>query len=227
MRWDPYILATEQNFSLFWDSHFNNSVRDVLFIVGQGFDNRAIRGTERFCNIRSAGRRDALLVNFGNDPSNPSKSTDLKNKNVERYKTIFSVPQLKELVILPMGGGNQASTSRSTSKIIDKNKELFLSYDDIVIDSGAMPRMVALTMMVKILNFLDQTYESGGKDINLHRLTAESVEADIGAIPSSLAEGISNVAGFSGELTSCIIVLSSSRELENVIHSLLLQLMLV
>lgn len=202
LRWDPYILATEQNFSLFWDSHFNNTVRDVLFIVGRGFDNRASLGSERICSIRGVGRRDALLVNFDNDPPNPSKCTDLTNSNVERYKKVFGESQLKELAILPMKGEHRASISRSTSNILNKNTELFLSYDDIIIDISAMPRMVALTIMVKILHLLDDTYENGGKDINLHILTAESIKADIGATPSSLAEGISNVVGFSGELPS-------------------------
>ena len=200
VRWDPYVLATEENFNNFWTSHFDRAKRDVLFIIGRGFDCRATLGSERICGIGGKGRRDALLVNFSDDSSSTSKRAEMVNENVERYKAIFREAEFNELCIQSMTSGHQTGTSRRVSKIVDKNKDIIVAYDDIIIDISAMPRIVAITLMVKILYFLDQTYLTHGKDINLHMLTAESVLADKIATPTSLSEGVSKVVGFSGEL---------------------------
>ena len=200
MRWDPYILTTEKNFDSFWGNHLSNPGRDILFIVGRGFDHRATLGSERIRRIGGDGRRDAMLVCFDNGLPDSLNRDELTRKNVERYKLIFQEFDFTELELRLATSGNQSQTSRNTSKIVSEHREKIVTYDDIIIDISAMPRMVAITLVVKILHLLDSTYSKGGRDINLHILTAESVQSDKGALPASLSDGVTSVVGFSGEL---------------------------
>ncbi|MFX8906970.1 hypothetical protein ABTM87_19255, partial [Acinetobacter baumannii] len=73
-------------------------------------------------------------------------------------------------------------------------------FDDVIVDISAMPRMVAMTAVSVLLFRFDKVAENGGKSINLHVTTAESVSADIGAARGSLRDGVTFVRGFSGHL---------------------------
>lgn len=202
MRWDPYVLVTEPKFDQFWSNHFDSRKRDVLFIVGRGFDIRATLGSKRICDVGGEGRRDAWFLNFDNGPLDSTKCDDLTDENVTRYRHIFQNTALQELSIRLSTSGNQMGTSRYTSGVIRRNKDELTTYDDIVIDISAMPRMVAMTVIVQILYLLDTAFKNGGKDTNLHIVTAESVSSDRGAKPASLSDTVTSVVGFSGQLNS-------------------------
>ena len=200
MRWDPYVLITRPEFDKFWESHLNERKRDVLFIVGKGFDTRAESCSKQICKIDAGGRRDAWLLNFVNGMPESNNNDELIASNYKCYRRIFGSKNIKELPIKLPGSGNRTSASRPTSKIINMHKEQFEKYDDIVIDVSAMPRMVAMTVIVKVLFLLDKTFKNGGKDVNLHILTSENVRSDRGVVSSSLSSTVTNVIGFSGRL---------------------------
>lgn len=202
MRWDPYVLVTDEEFNQFWERHLSSQKREVLFIVGRGFDIRATLASERICALAGDNRCDAWLLGFDNGLPDSDLRAKLTAENVQRYQRIFENGSLKELAIRLSTSGNQAGTSRNTSRVIHKHKDDLFKYDDVVIDISAMPRMVAMTVMVQVLYLLDEAFESGGKDTNLHVLTAESVSSDRGAKPASLSDTVVSVVGFSGELNS-------------------------
>ena len=204
MRWDPYVLIPEPEFDGFWAGHLGPCMRDVLFIVGRGFDIRATSGSDRICAVEGAGRRDAWLLCFDNGMPDSATRAELTAENVRRYVRIFQDGRLQEFPIRLSTSGNQASTSRNASSAIRERKDQFATYDDIVIDISAMPRMVAMTVVVQVLYSLDDMFEKGGKDINLHILTAESVRSDRGAKTASLSDTVTSVVGFSGELNSAV-----------------------
>ena len=47
MRWDPYILDQGNEFDMFWKDHLGQRRRNVLMIVGRGFDVRACDAAQR------------------------------------------------------------------------------------------------------------------------------------------------------------------------------------
>ncbi len=202
MRWDPYVLTTELEFERFWTDHLGRRKRDVLFVVGRGFDIRATLGSARICAIGGRGNRDAWLLSFDNGLPDSAKRAELTAANVARYQCIFRNGTMQDLPIRLSTSGNQAGTSRHTSGVLRGRKQELAAYDDIVIDISAMPRMVAMTVMVQVLYLLDAAFEAGGKDINLHIVTAESVSSDRGAKPASLSDTVTSVVGFSGELNN-------------------------
>ena len=73
-------------------------------------------------------------------------------------------------------------------------------FDDVIVDVSAMPRMVALTTVATLLHDLDEQAQQGGKNTNLHVVTAESVNID-SQIFGSLMDEMTTVVGFSGHLT--------------------------
>ena len=202
MRWDPYVLVTNDDFDDFWSDHLSQRERDVLFIVGRGFDIRATLGCERICGSADTGKRDAWLLCFDNGLPDSEKRSKLTAENVECYAHIFKNGNLTEVPVRLSTSGNQAGTSRHASRVIRDRKQELATYDDVIIDISAMPRMVAMTVTVQILYLLDEFYEMERRDVNLHVVTAESVRSDRGAKPASLSDTVTSVVGFSGELNS-------------------------
>ena len=76
------------------------------------------------------------------------------------------------------------------------------AYDDIVVDISAMPRMIALTAIAKLIHDLDELEGKTGRTINLHVSTAESVSADLKTQQGTLSDEVTSVVGFSGHLTA-------------------------
>lgn len=75
------------------------------------------------------------------------------------------------------------------------------SYQDVIIDISAMPRMVAMTTIAKMIYQLDDIARNDGPVVNLHVVTAESVASDRSVSGGTLNDVVSNVVGFSGRLT--------------------------
>jgi len=202
MRWDPYVLVADEEFDDFWCSHLAGRKRDLLVVVGRGFDIRTTLGSRRILNAGGDGRRDAWILNFDNGMIDSDRRSKLTSENVDRLKEIFTPERIFNLPIRLSTSGAHKGTSRDTQRAIKDNAKRLADYDEVIIDISAMPRMVAMTAMVQFLHVLDELYEKTGKDVNLHVVTAESVSSDRGAQPASLSDTVTSVVGFSGELNS-------------------------
>ena len=202
MRWDPYVLAPDKAFDEFWAMHLGSSERNVLFIVGCGFDIRATLSSDRICAVGGGGRRDAWMLRFDNGMPDSERRVELTTQNTVWYREIFASGHVEELEIRLSTSGKDSGTSRNASRAMLSKRDVLKAYDDIVLDISAMPRMVSMTIMVQILYLLDDLFTKGGKDINLHVVTAESVSSDRGAQPASLSDTVTSVVGFSGQLNS-------------------------
>src|SRR5665811_412903 len=51
MRWDPYVWAEDRDFDDFWHSHLATRDRNLLLILGRGFDPRALVALRRIANL--------------------------------------------------------------------------------------------------------------------------------------------------------------------------------
>ena len=197
MRWDPYILAQDNDFDVFWRDHLARRQRDVLMILGRGFDVRAGDAAKRIFLAGGAGRRDAWLLYFDNGLQDSPWQEKLTTANEQGYRRLFKNGNIRELKIGLGNVSRPTATSRNTVRTLS-DKAALQEYDDVILDVSAMPRMVALTAIAKLIALLDGIATATGKQINLHVTAAESVTSDRQAVSGSLSDVVTTVVGFSG-----------------------------
>lgn len=199
MRWDPYLLSPDNEFDDFWRDHLKGRERCVLIVMGRGFDFRALETTRR---IKAAGANPKIwLIAFDNGLVDSAVRSDLTVHNETGLIELVGTDAIHRVPIAIGGVSQDGTTSDNTRQAIADAGDLG-QFDDVVVDISAMPRMVALTTVAKLIYDLDVLFKSGGKDINLHVTTAESITADLRAARGSLSEDVTSVYGFSGHLTA-------------------------
>ncbi len=195
MRWDPYVLAGGTEFDQFWDAHLGSRGREVLFLFGRGFDPRALKAIQRLCDLGASPRIWLLAFDNGLEDS-PQRAELTRNNHASLLKLVTADHIVQLPVTIGMGQAN--ATSRSTRSAIAKQGQV-PSVDDVVVDISAMPRVVALSTIAKLIYDLDELAENGHRNVNLHVVAAESVRTDLKAT-GSLMDEVTNLVGFSGRL---------------------------
>ena len=199
MRWDPYVLARGDEFDAFWRAHLARRSRRLLLVIGMGFDSRTVEAAAR---LRALGAdADVWLLAFENGFDDSPTRTTLTASNRGRLEWLFGSDRIRAVPVRIGGAAGGMATSRNTRDAL-KGAGAFGTYDDVVVDVSAMPRMVAMATVVKFLHDLDQSAKSGGPDVNLHVVTAESVDADLAFARGTLSEEVTSLHGFSGHLTA-------------------------
>lgn len=200
MRWDPYVLSSgDDNFDAFWNTHLGEKKRDLLLIVGRGFDPRALHAPRRIAGAGGKGLRHLWALDFDSGQPSAKANEERAAANMAGLEKLF--PK-KPLLVLPIrigGAATRTFTSMNTKKAVMRLDE-FKQYTDVVIDISAMPRMVGLTVVAQLTALFDDHYAGGGSDINLHVVVTESVLADRRTLGGSLSENVTYVVGFSGQL---------------------------
>ena len=199
MRWDPYVLARDDEFDRFWTRRLSKGEHRMLFVAGCGFDLRTLEAARR---LQKAGARpEVWLLAFDNGLPDSAVRLERTDTNKRGLIDLFGEASIK-IIDVKIGGSTGSSfTSRNTITAIRTAGGL-AGYDDIVVDISAMPRMVAMSVIAKLLNDLDGLMRSAGTNVNLHTMVAESVFNDLGAARGTLSDEVTLVTGFSGELTA-------------------------
>jgi hypothetical protein len=205
MRWDPYVLLKNDDCIPFWKEHFGSSNRNLLYILGKGFDWRMNMGIDSI--IESCPELDitCLAIEFDEDKSSSSrKYMPLVNENYDQLKKLVKGKILLKPVEL------WRTASKRKRRVGDKNvAELFSDfnsisgYTDIIIDISSLPRGIYFSLIGKVLSLIDANkikFESQ----NLFVVTAENAELDKNISESQPDDELSYVFGFLGgsELTS-------------------------
>ena len=195
MRWDPYVLAGGGEFDGFWTTHLTGRRRKVLFLLGRGFDPRALEAIQRLHGLGASPQ--VWLLAFDNGLEDSRQRTELTERNRATLVELVGAGQIIELPVT-IGLGQAHATSKSTSSAITTQGAI-PAVDDVVIDISAMPRTVALSAIAKLIHDLDEQSVNGGADVNLHVVAAESVRTDLQAT-GSLMDDVTYLVGFSGRL---------------------------
>lgn len=197
MRWDPYILARGKEFTAFWSGHLERGDRSVLFIVGKGFDPRAMEAVEAITeNLVNA---QLWLLAFDNGLLDSTKRISMTNANLEKIEARFDPGAVKFIDVEIDTSSQRNATATNTMRALHAAGDLG-KFDDVVIDISAMPRMVAMTTIATVLYNLDRLHLAGGTNVNVHVTTAESLAIDRSAGRGSLSDSVTSVAGFYGAL---------------------------
>lgn len=200
MRWDPYVLSQGAEVDVFWRRHLSQRERRVLLVMGRGFDVRALETAKGLVGVGADLRVWLLAFDNGLDDS-PARAA-LTEANYDQLVGLLPRDAIQEMPIEIGGPATSTMTSRNTQSTLREAGDL-AEFDDIVVDISAMPRMVALTIIAVLLRRLDiLAAAEGGRSVNLHVQVAESVSADLGAAKGTLREAVTQVVGFSGQLTA-------------------------
>lgn len=199
MRWDPYSLTGDKDFAAFWSGHLAQRERRLLLIVGKGFDVRALETARRLHACGADVSVWRLAFHNGQDDSDlRRRRTD---ENARGLEALFGAERILEVDIdIGSAFASPIASHDTYTKLRAAGDPT--EFDDVIIDISAMPRMVAMTSVAVLLNRLDKVQADGGRCVNLHVSTAESVLADNSAGQGSLRDQVSFVRGFSGQLTA-------------------------
>ena len=195
MRWDPYILAGAGEFAPFWKDHLRGRERQILFLLGRGFDPRALKAIRQICGLGVSPR--VWLLAFEDGQEDSPRRSELTVRNRQAISDLVGEENIVELPVNTGTAGHPNATSRSTRSAISK-QGTNVTVDDVVIDISAMPRIVALSAIAKLLHDLDATGASSNS-ANLHVVAAESVRTDLDS-RGSLMDEVTSIVGFSGRL---------------------------
>lgn len=201
-RWQNYFIKHGEDFSVFWEDYVMSSARNILFILGLGFDPRMCLSIETILGFGGKGKRDCLLIDFDEGANSTSNvHDDLKDKNLLNIHKLFTGKgKLKEENIVLLSDDGRRVGSTKVQQVIRDFGDL-RDYSDIVIDISAMPRGMYLSLLGKVLFLLDNRKQTDPV-VNLHVTVAEDADLDKNIIEDGIDERAYYVHGFAGEIDS-------------------------
>lgn len=202
MRWEPYVLWQGDDFAPCWKAHLATRERNVLIVAGLGFDPRAVAVSQELVNAGGKGKRDLWLLCYDNGQETTEAQRAAVAENDGAFQALFKAPSTLTRLNIPMRTDRaRSATCQNTKAAISRPQEL-LSYDDVVVDISAMPRMISLMTVAQLLTLFDDQAGKGEAAPNLHIVAAESVAHDFGTSEDSLDPDVILLTGFSGRLDS-------------------------
>lgn len=201
-RWDPYFRCHGEDFYHFWNSYLGTGEKDILYVLGCGFDLRMCSGYEAITKAGGKGKRDCLLVNFHEGPESPSEQYRSHiEKNMGKLEKLCEGRGNLITENIEMwssdGVGKHRIGSRTAAEVF-KDVSLFNNYTDVIIDISALPKSIYLSLIGKALYLLDNSRKGNGitKIINLHILVHEDAQLDKNIKEVGIDDTITFVHGF-------------------------------
>lgn len=196
LRWRDYFLREGQHFDEFWKPFLAERRRDVLFVLGHGFDSRMCDGIERVLSLGGEGARDVILLAFHEGAESASHAhAEQRKANGERLaELVKGRGQIGHRDIKMFSEDGRRVGARSIAKEFASSAE-FRSYTDVVIDISALPRGLYLPLLAKFLALFDAEQEDGEKR-NLHVIVSHSPTSDSAIVDEGLEESASYLFGF-------------------------------
>ena len=172
----------------------------MLFILGRGFDPRMCVGAEALLRLGGEGRRDVLAIEYHEGGASPSRiHAALVAENWTRLESALAGrAELSSQAIQMYSDDGRRVGARSAAAVFQSTDHL-RAYDDILVDISAMPRVVYVPLLAKLMYLVDGWHEPRRRP-NLFVLVTENPSLDA----SIVDEGVEDVAGyihpFSGSL---------------------------
>ncbi len=179
-RWQDYILTDGQAFQEFWASHLRPRRRDVLFVLGHGFDPRMCLGLAAIMGAGGEGRRDICVLALEEGSHSPSQAhAGLAQQNWRELECLAARGTMTTRSIPLWSADKRRRVGATQAAAIFRSISDLASYTDIVVDVSALPRGVYFPLIGKILHLLDhQDPDPRPRGPNLHVVVSESPELD-------------------------------------------------
>lgn len=210
MLWQKYVFRKRNEVPEFWEDLFQNRNSSILYIAGGGFDVRVTQVARQFLDTVKAMPDklkicDLLLVNVqGYELDADLKEQTRVNQNELRdmFATTGKIIEENIGVIEDAEEDLSATTllARGTKNVVGHIN----GYTDIILDVSSLPRVVYLSLMIRILGRLipdrnkhDALYANG---VNFQVLVGEDPKLDGLIISEDPSNELVTVPGFSGAL---------------------------
>lgn len=202
LRWDSYVLVTNKDIEHFWKNHFHKDKnRNILFIVGKGFDVRMNFSLKSLLNSSTSVSLDCLLVEYHEGVGTPSlRYKDTIDDNLLELKKLLSSHQKKDYNSLYIdiwkaeGREKRRIGDRDVSdKIYNYDIE---GYTDIIVDISSLPRGIYFSLIGTLLKKMDSDEILRKK--NLFVSVTENIEIDRRINEEGVEERIKCIHGFGG-----------------------------
>jgi len=196
LRWRNYFLRDDAGFDEFWRPFLAERKRDVLFVLGHGFDARMCDGIERVLSLDGEGARNVVLIAFDEGAESPSQTYlhQRKANGEQLEKLILGRGKIEHRDIKMFSKDNRRIGARSIAQEFASSAE-FRSYTDVVVDISALPRSLYMPLLAKFLALFDAEAEVGEKR-NLHVIVSHSPAIDVAIVEEGLEESASYLFGF-------------------------------
>ncbi len=196
LRWRDYFLRDGDDFDKFWQPFLNDRARDVLFVLGHGFDARMCDGIEKMLSLGGEGARDVALLAFHEGPDSHSHSyAGQRRANGERLeKLVQGRGKIAHRTITMVSEEGRRIGAR---KIVEefRSPAEFRSYTDVIVDISALPRGLYMPLLAKFLALFDIDQDDGGRR-NLHVIVSHSPATDGSIVEEGLEDSASYLFGF-------------------------------
>ncbi|MBN3951972.1 MAG: hypothetical protein HWQ38_38110 [Nostoc sp. NMS7] len=204
-RWEYYVMKRGDEFLPFWKELLSEKNRNLLVIMGLGFDPRMCQGLKALLDAGGTGRRKCLLIEYEEGANSPSKKyADLVEKNRHTLKKLIDTKGDIQSYKLQMSSSEGLLGIGRRANDIFNNLEELSVFTDIVVDISAMPRSIYFSIIAKLIFLIDQEYQNKNNQSttipNLHLLVAENVNLDRCIRQQGIDEKAICLHGFSGDL---------------------------
>lgn len=196
LRWRDYFLREGEHFEKFWQPFLNERKRDVLFVLGHGFDERMCHGVEKLMSLGGDGARDVALLVFHEGPESHSKSyAEQRKTNGERLEKLVQGRGKLGHRSIPMYSDDGRRIG--ARKIVEefRSSAEFRSYTDVVVDISALPRGLYMPLLAKLLALFDGEPKDG-EQRNLHVIVSHCPATDSSILEEGLEDSASYLFGF-------------------------------
>lgn len=200
-EWDEYFLRSGSDFKDFWYSFTNSKMRDILFILGLGFDPRMNAAIEVVIDAQGIGKRDCLLLEFNEGEDSPSKKySAYVNANFIRLNRLFkNRGTIIKKNISMISKDKRRIGSRSTARLFLDASD-FNGYTDIIIDISALPRVLYFPLIKRLLDLYDDQLLDQTKKPNIHAMVVENPALDSTIQAEGIEDKADYIYGFRGDI---------------------------
>lgn len=201
MRWDDYVLEGGSSFSSFWSEYLGNGNRDLLFVVGAGFDPRMPLGIEAIVSCGGKGTRDCLILGFDEGSESASRIQDK-----QRDANVLSIDKIignhgnvsQHSMQIWSDDGTRRIGARSAATVFDSEEKL-KGYTDLVVDISALPRTLYFPLVATLLSVIDN-WQGESTAPNLHVVVTEDPTLDRTILSEGLDDSASYIRGLGGAI---------------------------
>ncbi len=180
----------------FWESLLKSRNRDILFVVGRGFDPRMCEAVERVLSLGGPGKRDCVIVEFDEGETSPSRLHDeLLKQNTDALERMFlgKGAIADKQVKMWSEDGRRRIGSRGAAEVFLSPTD-FAGYSDILVDISALPRSLYIPMLAKLLHLVDGLGQTQAP--NLHVLATDNPVLDQEITAEGLNDDAAYIHGF-------------------------------